>query len=402
MSRTNVGVALLVAFMWISCVSNKQQTGSNGLDDTEVIPAIGFYQDHYIADTTKVKEGENPTSLFMRLGLSSKEIFNLLSASDSVFDSRKMKAGVEVVTYYSKDSLRRPEYIVYCNNLISRTIFKCQDSLYAWRWDKPITKEQKIADVVVNSSLWNDMLKGGYSPLLISELSEIYAWSVNFFTLQKGDRFRVIYEQSLVDSTVVRIDTIFFGVFNGDGGRQIAAIRFDQGDGGNKYWSETGESLKKAFLKAPLKYNRISSRFSYRRKHPVTGKIKAHTAVDYAAPTGTPVQSIGDGVVTLCGWDGTGGGNRVRIKHMNGYETCYMHLSRFAPGIRSGSRVSQGQTIGYVGATGSATGPHLDFRVWKDGTPVDPLKLISPPSEPIKKEHIDSLGKLYKYYLEQL
>ena len=246
------------------------------------------------------------------------------------------------------------------------------------------------------------MLAGGYSPLLISELADIYAWSVNFFTLQKGDRFRVIYQQSLVDDEVVRIDTIYFGVFDSDVTKQVAAIRFDQGDGGNKYWNEKGESLKKAFLKAPLKYNRISSRFSYRRKHPVTGKIKAHTAVDYAAPTGTPVQSIGDGVVTLIGWDGTGGGNRVKIKHLNGYETCYMHLSKFASGLKKGSRVSQGQTIGYVGATGTATGPHLDFRVWKDGTPVDPLKMISPPSEPIRKENLDTLKALYDNYMLEL
>ena len=366
------------------------------------LPPIGFFAEDYSADTTAVKDGENPTSLLLRLGLDTKQAYGLLAAGDSVFDSRKMIAGKRVVAYYSADSLRVPEYIVYSNDRIRSTVFKCRDSIAVWTYDKPVVRERKSADVTVNSSLWNDMLAGGYSPLLISELADIYAWSVNFFTLQKGDRFRVIYQQSLVDDEVVRIDTIYFGVFDSDVTKQVAAIRFDQGDGGNKYWNEKGESLKKAFLKAPLKYNRISSRFSYRRKHPVTGKIKAHTAVDYAAPTGTPVQSIGDGVVTLIGWDGTGGGNRVKIKHMNGYETCYMHLSKFASGLKKGSRVSQGQTIGYVGATGTATGPHLDFRVWKDGTPVDPLKMISPPSEPIRKENLDTLKALYDNYMLEL
>lgn len=391
----------LTALMVGACDRRSKQETAESVPVRE-LPPIGFFAEDYHADTTFVKDGENPTSLLLRIGLDSRQAYGLLAASDSVFDSRKMIAGNRVVAYYSSDSLRIPEYIVYSNDRIRSTVFKCRDTLAAWTYDKPVVKERKCADVIVNSSLWNDMVAGGYSPLLISELADIYAWSVNFFTLQKGDRFRVIYQQSLVDEEVVKIDTIWFGVFESDINKPVAAIRFDQGDGGNKYWNEKGESLKKAFLKAPLKYNRISSRFSYRRKHPVTGKIKAHTAVDYAAPTGTPVQSIGDGVVTIVGWDGTGGGNRVRIKHMNGYETSYMHLSKFASGLKKGSRVSQGQTIGYVGATGTATGPHLDFRVWKDGTPIDPLKMISPPSEPIKSEHLDSLKVLYDKYMLEL
>ena len=177
---------------------------------------------------------------------------------------------------------------------------------------------------------------------------------------------------------------------------------YDSGLGERTYWDKGGESLKRMFLKAPLKYNRISSKFSYSRKHPVTGKVKAHTAVDYAAPTGTPVHAIGDGTVSACGWDPTGGGNRIRIKHMRGYESCYMHLSRFAPGIRTGSRVNQGQLIGYVGATGTATGPHLDFRIWENGRPIDPLKLNSPASEPLAKEHLEAFTAVYDAYMKEI
>ncbi len=147
---------------------------------------------------------------------------------------------------------------------------------------------------------------------------------------------------------------------------------------------------------------RSSSRFSYHRNHPVTGKVKAHTAVDYAAPTGTPIQAIGDGVITKIGYDGSGGGNRIRIKHAQGYESCYMHLSRFAKGMKTGSRVSQGEVIGYVGATGTATGPHLDFRIWLNGKPIDPLSLNSPATEPLDKQYMEEFGALRNVYRDMM
>ena len=377
--------------------------GGNKPDEVQkdTILPLGFRTDSFEADSSTVRNGETFTGMMGRLGLGAKDAYTLVERSDSIFDVRRMRAGNAVEAYYSKDTTgRRLEYVVYHNNKIRTTVFQCRDSICAWVSEKPVEQVRKISEVTIRSSLWNDMRAAGMSPLLIVELADIYAWSVNFFGLQEGDRFRVIYNQTESDGEVISIDDIEFAIYD-SGDFNSVAIRFDQSDGGNKYWNEKGESLRKAFLKAPLKYNRISSRFSYARKHPITGKVRPHTAVDYAAPAGTPVHSIGDGTVTLCGWDGTGGGNRVRIRHMNGYETCYMHLSKFASGIKAGARVSQGQTIGYVGATGHATGPHLDFRVWKDGTPIDPLKMISPPSEPLKQENIDSLGKLYASYLEE-
>ena len=170
----------------------------------------------------------------------------------------------------------------------------------------------------------------------------------------------------------------------------------------NTYWDKGGESLKRMFLKAPLQYNRISSGFSYARRHPVTGVVRPHTAVDYAAPTGTPVYAIGDGTVMRIGWDGGGGGNRIRLKHARGYETSYMHLSKFAPGLKVGSYVSQGQLIGYVGATGTATGPHLDFRVFENGKAIDPLSLNSPASEPLDPKFLPQFNALYERYMDEL
>ena len=360
-------------------------------------PILGFYTEDFVADTSEVVIGETFTGLMCRLGMGASSAYDMVQICDTVFDVRKLRAGNRIVAYYSPDSLRTLQYAVYDNDRIRSTIVQCSDSLAVWTYDKPVTIETKTCDVTIHTSLWNDMVEAGISPLLIVELSDIYAWTVNFFGLQEGDRFRAIYDQKVCEGEVLGVSKVDFCIFNA-GGKDNYAIRFDQHDGGNVYWNENGESLKKAFLKAPLKFNRISSRFSYARKHPVTGKVRAHTAVDYAAPSGTPVHAIGDGVVTLCGWDSHGGGNRIRIKHVNGYETAYLHLSKFAKGIRNGAHVSQGQTIGYVGSTGMSTGPHLDFRVWKDGKPVDPLKMISPPAAPLAKENLDSLQTLFKHY----
>lgn len=367
------------------------------------LPQIGFFPEDFKADTSSVRTGESFTGLFNRLGLGAQKAYELSEACDTVFDVRKLRAGNEIHAYYSVvDSVRTLEYAVYIQSRIRSTIFKCTDSLAVWTVEKPVEHQRKYADVTINSSLWNDMKAAGASPNLIMNLADIYQWSVNFFALQKGDRFNVIYSQSVCEGEVVSIDTVHFSLFTPESGKQVAAVLFDAGLGNKTYWDKGGESLKRMFLKAPLKYNRISSTFSYHRKHPVTGVVKAHTAVDYAAPTGTPVHSIGDGTVTACGWDGTGGGNRIRIKHMRGYESCYMHLSRFAPGIKAGSRVSQGQLIGYVGATGTATGPHLDFRIWENGKPIDPLKLNSPASEPLDKKYLEAFTAVYDSLMVEL
>lgn len=178
---------------------------------------------------------------------------------------------------------------------------------------------------------------------------------------------------------------------------------FDQGDNGNLYWNEKGESMRRAFLKAPLEFKRISSGFSYARKHPVTGQIRAHTAVDYAAPMGTPVVALGDGTVISAGWAG-GGGNTIKIRHNSVYTTSYMHLRNFAQGIKAGTRVRQGEVIGYVGSTGTSTGPHLDFRVYQNGTAINPLTLESPSAEPIKEENkaaLDSVLRVYQIMAEE-
>lgn len=392
-------LTILPVLFLISCGQNDN---TDKEDEIEALPPIGFYDTHFSSDTLTVKRGETFSGLMNRLGLGAKETYEMVQLCDTIFDVKKMRADQKLIAYYDRtDSTDILRYVVYEQSRIRSTVFQCSDSLAIWNYDKPVEHQRRYADITITSSLWNDMIAAGASPTLIMDLADIYQWSVNFFTLQQEDRFRIIYTQSVCEGEVIAIDTVHFSIFNG-GGKEVSAVLFDMGNGKNTYWGKGGESLKRMFLKAPLKYNRISSRFSYSRKHPVTGKVKAHTAVDYAAPTGTPVYAIGDGTVTKCGWDGSGGGNRIRIKHMQGYESCYMHLSKFASGIKNGSRVSQGQLIGYVGATGTATGPHLDFRIWENGRPIDPLSLNSPASDPLPKEYLEEFNKIYESYMVEI
>ncbi|MBR6184451.1 MAG: peptidoglycan DD-metalloendopeptidase family protein [Bacteroidales bacterium] len=397
----------LILALCLSVLSSCGPRGRVIVGPVEILPTppVGFIPECFDADSTLVRSGDSFTVLMNRLGLGASDAYALTQRCEGVFDVRKLRAGNPVQAYYetAPGGSRRLCYVVYAEDRVHSTVFQCADSLAVWRVEKPVVHRRRVTDVTINSSLWNDMIAAGGSPNLIMTLADIYQWSVNFFALQKNDRFRMIYTESVCEGDVVGIDTVHFCLFNAAAGKEVAAVRFDTGEGGRStYWDKGGESLKRMFLKAPLKYNRISSRFSYARKHPVTGKVKAHTAVDYAAPTGTPVHAIGDGTVMRIGWDAGGGGNRIRLKHARGYETSYMHLSKYAPGLKVGTHVSQGQLIGYVGATGTATGPHLDFRVFQNGKAIDPLSLNSPASEPLDKKHLDKFNALYDKYIAEL
>jgi murein DD-endopeptidase MepM/ murein hydrolase activator NlpD len=355
----------------------------------DTVYPLGFCTDSFEVVTGSIKSGDTFSAWVTRLGLPRERMLALTQACDTVFDVRKLRAGNTWSAYYADSTALR--YIVYDNSRTRQTVFQCTDSLAVWRYDKQVETVQKSADVTITSSLWNDMIAAGASPELIVDLADVYAWTVDFFGLQKDDRFRVVYTENVCEGESVGIDRINYAEFiRGD--VCLPAIYFDQGDGGNKYWNQKGESMRKAFLKAPLKFTRISSGYSLHRLHPVHGTVRPHTGVDYAAPTGTPVHSIGDGTVLSAGWGKGGAGNMVKIRHNSVYTTAYLHLSKMA--VKAGQRVSQGQVIGYVGMTGTATGPHLDFRVWKNGSPVNPLKLESPPAEPLKAENLPALDSL--------
>ena len=360
----------------------------------------------------KVRSGQFFSTLLTSLGLSASEAYDLSQACDSVFDVRTLRVGNTYSAYYDRPSDVIPNghegrvgesvlrYLVYDRDRSSQIVFQCQPPYKTWVYEKPVTVERRYADVTISNSLWVDMVDAGVSPNLILSLSDIYAWTVDFFGLQKGDRFRVLYDEKMCDGEVLSVDTVRYAVFTHNGS-DLPSVMYDQKDGGNIYWNEKGESMRKAFLKAPLKFSRISSGFSYARRHPVTKKVRPHTGVDYAAPVGTPVMSIGDGVVTSVKHEGAGG-KTVRIRHNSVYSTAYLHLSKYGKGIAPGKRVRQGEVIGYVGSTGRSTGPHLDFRVWKNGSPINPLKMDSPPAEPLKEAHKAEFERMHEKYKAQI
>jgi murein DD-endopeptidase MepM/ murein hydrolase activator NlpD len=345
----------------------------------------------------KVRNGQFFSTMMTGLGLSAQEAYDLTIACDTIFNVKNLRVGNTYKAYYEGDTLK---YVLYRQDRTVDVLFECQPPYKVSMLTRPVEVRQKYADVVINSSLWNDMRAAGASPLLILSLSDIYAWTIDFFGLQKGDRFRVLYEEKVCDGDVIAIDTVRYAIFSRNG-QDLPMVMYNQKDGGNIWWNEKGESMRKAFLKAPLKFSRVSSGFSYARRHPVTRRVQPHTGIDYAAPKGTPVMSIGDGVVTSMKYEGAGG-NTIRIRHNSVYSTAYLHLSGYAKGLKAGQRVRQGQVIGYVGSTGRSTGPHLDFRVWKNGSPINPLKMESPPAEPLLKENLPSFEEMHKKYRAQV
>lgn len=373
-----MSMAILLVFLTFSC--RNASVSDTPVEDTPVFP-LGFNPSAFEADTFRVKSGETLSLLFAKLGLSQKDAYDLVQAADSVFPAKNLRSGKTCVAFRDSAQL---QYLVYEQDKVSSVVFRCTPPFEAWACEKEVVTSQRFADVTINTSLWVDMQNAGVSPMLILALSDVYAWTVDFFGLQQGDRFSLVYDEKSVEDEVIAVDTIRTAQFI-RGTDTLSCYMFNQGDGGNIYWNGKGESMRKAFLKAPLHFSRISSGFSYARKHPITRKVQPHTGVDYAAPAGTPVVSIGDGTVIAVGYKGAGG-NTVKIRHNSVYTTAYMHLKGYAKGVKTGARVRQGQTIGYVGSTGRSTGPHLDFRVWKNGSPINPLKMQSPPAEPVRAD----------------
>lgn len=361
-----------------ACESNNDSSEQQESVKDEYLYKIRVNDYTVIRDS--VKKNETLAGILLNTGLSSQEVHSLIQQCDSVFDVRKLMIKNPYTAMYMDSSL---VYFVYEINISDYLVFDLSDSAHSvYKRQKEVSFQERKASGVIETSLWNALVGNNLDPNLAIQMSDIYAWSIDFFSLQKGDNFKVVYVEKFVDTTSVGIENVKYAMFN-HAGHVYYAIPFEQ-DGVKQWFDEKGNSTKKAFLKAPLKYSRISSHFSNGRRHPILKIVRPHHGVDYAAPAGTPVHTIGDGVVVKKGYSG-GAGNMITIKHNATYTTTYMHLKNFASGVSAGKRVKQGQVIGYVGSSGLSTGPHLDFRVYKKGTPINPLTMISPPSNPVKK-----------------
>lgn len=383
-----VGVILYSLLISYSRYPNAESTASDTLTIVPPAPELLYNipKDSFNIESNKVKRNQFLADILLNRGINYPQIDDLVKKSKPYFDFRKLKRGNLYTCFLTPDSIKQLSHFVYeIDNTDYITISFC-DSLSVSLNKKEIKSERKEAFGIINSSLWMTLKEQEVTPMLAIELSEIFAWTVDFFGIEKGDYFKVIYNEEFVDDKSIGIGEIRAAQFYHHK-TMYYAFAFKQ-DSGMDYFDENGQSLRKTFLKAPLTFSRISSRYSNSRLHPVLKIRRPHRGIDYAAAKGTPVHSIGDGRVIKKTWDRKGGGNYVKIRHNSVYTTTYMHLSGFARGLVEGQHVKQGQLIGYVGATGLATGPHLDFRVAKNGRLVDPLKIESPPVRPVKEEYM--------------
>lgn len=387
-----VGIGLFIGMsQFFSCTPKTEKNIVPIVQDTVVVvrePVLqyGIPVDSFTIETGKVKNNQYLSQILNAKGVGMGTIDKIARKSKSVFDVRKIRVGENYAIFSTPDSTEQAKYFVYENSEVEYTVFELTDTLGIYQGAKEVQTRLQSAHGVIESSLWNAMVGNGQDPMLSDEISKIFAWTIDFFAIQKGDRYRVIYDEKYVDSVSIGIGEIYAIQFD-HYGEENYALRFAQ-DSIWDYYDEQGQSLRKEFLKAPLEFSRVSSRFSHGRMHPVLRIRRPHHGVDYAAPKGTDVMSIGDGTVIARAYQKRGGGNYIKVKHNASYTTTYMHLSGFAKGIRVGTRVEQSDVIGYVGSTGLSTGPHLDFRVHRNGVPIDPLKMKSDPVAPVKEENI--------------
>lgn len=353
----------------------------------------GLAVDSLTEFSSTVRPNETLADILLPFGIPYQIIHKIAADSSYNFDVRKIRVGNNYFVYSSNDSIGTVKYFVYEQDQVNYTIIKFDDSLQVYNGKKEITVLGKSFAGVINSSLYGTLEDQNISPMLALKLSEILAWQIDFYTIQKGDYFKVIYEEEFIGDKFIRIGKVYAVLFH-HARKDFSGFYFEQGDEVD-YFDENGNSLRKAFLKAPLKFTRISSRFTNARFHPILRRYRPHLGIDYAAPGGTPVQAVGDGTIIESGYKG-GAGNFVKIRHNGSYQSGYMHLSKYGPGIRKGAYVRQGQIIGYVGSTGLSTGPHLDFRFWQNGSLVNYLTVEFPPSHPINEKYRNDFNIMLK------
>lgn len=366
-----------------------EATASNDSIASEPVKTkYGLPENEFTFTYDTVRPRETLANVMFRMGFSSNDIYTLTQCPDSIFNEKKIKPGQACALLCNKDSSAR--YFVYETSPKSYVTFDIADGFKATRCEKPTSWRTGEVAGRVNSSLWVAMEESDASPQLAVLMSHIFGWSIDFFGIQRGDEFRLMYSQEFVEDTPLnnyRIDAASFCA----SGNTVYAIPFTQGEE-ELFYNIDGNSLEGAFLKAPLDFYRISSHFSNNRYHPVLKRYRAHHGVDYAAPKGTPVYAIGSGKVIKKAYQANGAGYYIKIRHNSTYTTSYMHLSKFAKGLKEGDYVKQKQVIGYVGSTGLSTGPHLDFRVFENGKPINPLTIKSQPKMPISEENKEAFA----------
>ena len=344
----------------------------------------GILMDSFDIKKDTVKSGETISDILYANHIAWPKINAISDISKGIFDITRVNAGKKYSVIYSSDTTEKAQYFIYELNAVNYIVLDL-NKMNVYTGEKQVEIKLKTSSGVIKSSLWLTMEEQKLSPKLTADLSTIYAWTIDFFKIQKGDAFRVHYEDKYIEGEYIGIGRILAAEFTHKG-QDFYSFYFEENKSFGDYYDEQGKTLRKSFLMAPVDYKRISSPYSNRRKHPVTGQWKGHFGTDYAAATGEPIWSTANGTIILA-THSKNNGNYVKVKHNETYTTQYLHMSKIKPGIRKGVYVKQGDIIGYVGSTGLATGPHVCYRFWKNGKQVDPFKQKLPPGDPIKNEN---------------
>ncbi len=352
-----------------------------------IIKEFGFTLNNFKVVRDTIESGDTFGNILAGEGYDAAAVHKVTEAIKDSFDLRDIRIGKPFTMLKQKQTPNKLQVFVYQPDNLSYYVVDLRDTIAkAYKTVKPVSIKRRVIAAEIDGSLFETLDKAGATPALAQELSEIYAWTIDFFKIQKGDKFAVtVNERYISDSIYAGIENIEASFFEYKG-KKIYAFPFKQDTTARKvdYFDEEGKVLKNMFLKAPLKFIHISSRFSSRRFHPVQMRWKAHNGTDYAAPHGTPIMTTASGVVERTGYT-SGNGNYVKVRHNGTYSTQYLHMSKIL--VRQGQRVSQGDVIGRVGSTGLATGPHVCYRFWKNGVQVDALRQKLPNSEPMAKKH---------------
>jgi murein DD-endopeptidase MepM/ murein hydrolase activator NlpD len=357
-----------------------------GKESTETVADLPIEPEaaclHVVEDT--LSSGESLYTSMVGGGIDATQAVRVLDVLGDSVNLRSCKPGDSYAAEVSEDGVVRS--LCYRKGL--REIYRVQNDSSGYTVaseEIPVTVVTRRVEGKLKTCLWEACLEAGEDPQIALKLSDVLGWEIDFVTdPRKGDTFSMIFEEIYCEDRKIGLGDVIGATYVNQGDEHIA-IGFPEPDGTMEYYDCGGNSVRRVFLKSPLNYRRISSYFSHRRFHPILKTYRPHYGVDYAAPTGTPVVAIGGGRVTHAGWNG-GMGKYVEIRHNNIYNSCYGHLSRYGRGVRTGVRVTQGQVIGYVGSTGLSTGPHLDFRVKKYGSYVNPLTIDYPRGEPVGEE----------------
>ena len=387
-------VALLISVLLISCDQEKPETNKPKIVKEKIVKQFGYTLNDYTVKRDTVKKGDSFGSILENNNLFYPHIYNIVQKAKKVFDVRRINLGKPYTILFSKDSVKTPKVLIYQPNLIDYVVVSLTDSLFAEKKSKAVKLKEFEAEGVITSSLSETMEEKKLSPLLSNELSEIYAWTIDFFRLEKGDNFKIIYSAKFVDDSIaVGLNRIHSAYFE-HRGKPFYAIEFetDPKRGLFEYFDENGKNLRRAFLRAPVQFSRISSRYNLKRKIAYYGRVRPHLGTDFAAPRGTPIRATASGTVTKASYTRSNG-NYIKIKHNGTYSTQYLHMDK--RGVKVGQFVKQGDYIGTVGMTGNTSGPHVCYRFWKNGKQVDPLKQKLPEAKPISKE----LKKRYLKYM---